>query len=220
MVGAVSGEAEGLRVLGSGQCLRWLPKQGGQGAGLVGLSQPDPAAASAGHGMDAKLLPHTSCRHGLDFFLGAAGEALEGRMDFTLVLFKVAVKQVKVLKPALLSPPLPAASSPTPTSQPHLHSDPGDLHPRVCSEPPGCSLLQPAWRLPLPRGAREAPHPPRALILTPLLRLHPGSYISDSFGLCPCDSEPPPPPSNLLTLLCCAYLPTGPASWTYLGSPP
>lgn len=43
--------------------------------GLVGLSRLDPA----------KLLPQVTVWT-LDFFLGAAGEALEGRMDFTLVL--------------------------------------------------------------------------------------------------------------------------------------
>lgn len=41
----------------------------------MGLSRLDPA----------KLLPQVTVWT-LDFFLGAAGEALEGRMDFTLVL--------------------------------------------------------------------------------------------------------------------------------------
>ena len=79
------GRQRGSECWGSGQCLR-LPKQGGQGGGPCGVVPAGSCqAASAGHGMDAKLLPQVTVWT-LDFFLGAAGEALEGRMDFTLVL--------------------------------------------------------------------------------------------------------------------------------------
>lgn len=73
MVGAVSGEAEGLRVLGE-WTVPEAAKAGRSGAGLWGCPSRILLAASAGHGMDSISS------------WSRVGEALEGRMDFTLVL--------------------------------------------------------------------------------------------------------------------------------------